>query len=402
MQFLDNDSSDWVRKAAEDYPVKPIGMDWDAVSKQLNEEEPVKRIAGYALLRYAAMIISFMLLSLVLNKYLRLDFDKRYAGAPVNNNQPKTTNDAVAHEIVTNNKNSGPSVNIGDGGRKWSVPSVVNDQGNVGVNNGVVSEQLTDLDKKTISAIGANEVFGAGLDYKKAFVLSTSQIDLLSNNKLVKENPAIEPSPEAQPNKKGMARRGVFYAGMLMGPDFSTVKMQKSNGLGYNFGILLGYKISPKWQLESGVLINHKTYYSDGEYFNIEKSYLPQHTLISKVDGYCNMFEIPVNIRYNISQKNQSSWFATAGISSYLMNKEDYNITYSRYNVEYTGNKVYYNGANNWLTAVNASVGFEKAVNQKLHLRIEPYLRLPLKGMGTGRLPISSGGLNLGASYPIK
>src|SRR6476620_6444163 len=157
MQFLDNDSSDWVRKAAEDYPVKPFGMDWDAVSKQLNEEEPVKRIAGYALLRYAAMIISFMLLSLVLNKYLRLDFDKRYAGAPVNNNQPNTTSDAVAHEFVTNNRSSGPSVNKEDGGRKWLVPSVVNDQGNVAVNNGVVSEQLADLDNKTISAIGGNE-----------------------------------------------------------------------------------------------------------------------------------------------------------------------------------------------------------------------------------------------------
>src|SRR5688572_22411301 len=100
MQFLDNDSSEWMRKAAEDYPVKPFGMNWDAVAKQLQEEEPATEVAGFMLLRYAAMVVFFMLLSLVCNKYLLLDFDNRYAATPSYNKQHNTEADLTINKPI--------------------------------------------------------------------------------------------------------------------------------------------------------------------------------------------------------------------------------------------------------------------------------------------------------------
>ena len=61
MQFLDDDSSEWMRKAAEDFPVKPFGMNWEAVAKELHHKVPEKRAMGMVLLRYAAMIAFFFI-----------------------------------------------------------------------------------------------------------------------------------------------------------------------------------------------------------------------------------------------------------------------------------------------------------------------------------------------------
>jgi hypothetical protein len=403
MQFLDNDSSEWMRKAAEDYPVKPFGMNWDAVAKQLQEEEPATEVAGFMLLRYAAMVVFFMLLSLVCNKYLLLDFDNRYAATPSYNKQHNTEADLTINKPIRHTGHSSSGVNEENG--SWNVQrehSVMPTPESKQSNYVYSVEQVAVSNNESVAVIDALPGLNRENANKKVFTLSQAQLEMLSDNTLGKEGRSAMTSTKEQTGKKGALREDRLYVGFLMGPDFSTVKFQKSNGVGYNLGVIIGYKLSSRWQLESGLLLNRKSYYSDGEYFSTEKTYLPAHTYITKVDGYCDMFEIPLNVRYNITQKKQSNWFATAGVSSYLMNKEDYNYTYKRYNVEYTGNKVYKNASNNWLSALNTSIGYERGINQKIQMRLEPYLKLPLQGMGTGKLPISSAGLNIGVSYPIK
>jgi len=54
-----------------------------------------------------------------------------------------------------------------------------------------------------------------------------------------------------------------------------------------------------------------------------------------------------------------------------------------------------------WFSVVNLSVGFEQKIGRIGNLRLEPYLRIPLKGMGTGSLPIMSAGLNIGITRRI-
>jgi Outer membrane protein beta-barrel domain len=255
-------------------------------------------------------------------------------------------------------------------------------------------------DKKTGSFVTSLPSFRKEVAQADRFTLSPSPSNKLATRVVSEEE--VTASSQETTTKTGFVSKGRLYAGLLLGPDISSVKFQKTEGVGYNLGLFLGYRLSSKWQLESGILLNRKEYYSDGYYFKTDHTYLPTHSTITKVDGYCTMFEVPLNIRYNIIQKKQANWYAVAGVSSYLMNKEDYNYTYKRYNREYSANKVYRNGSKDWLAAVNASIGYEKAINKKIQIRLEPYLKLPLQGMGTGKLPISSAGMNIGVSYPIK
>lgn len=193
------------------------------------------------------------------------------------------------------------------------------------------------------------------------------------------------------------------YVGILGAPDLSTVKFQSTKGVGSTFGVLLGYSFNDRWAIESGVYLDRKRYYTGGEYFNKEGVRTYPNTNLLTVDGTCYMWEIPINLRYNFNTSPRMKWFATAGLSTYLMTKENYSYQY-----QYTWGGSVEDGAWNlkkpsqyWFSVVNISAGFEQRLGKIGNLRLEPYLRLPLSGIGTGRLPILSAGLNIGITRQL-
>jgi hypothetical protein len=187
-----------------------------------------------------------------------------------------------------------------------------------------------------------------------------------------------------------------FYAGIIVGGDLSFVKYQDVQPLGYNVGLLVGYKFNNRFSVESGFYFANKNYYTKGEYFDKSNiHYFDDKTLINAT-GYCNMFEIPVNIKYDISTRKKHTWFATTGLSSYLMNKEYYHFEYIMNGWEGSGSVPYYHTTQDWFSVFNLSAGYELKTGNKTNIRIEPYFKATLNGVGTGNLSISSVGVNAG------
>jgi len=195
-----------------------------------------------------------------------------------------------------------------------------------------------------------------------------------------------------------------FYAGLFGSPDLSTVKMQSVKGVGTTFGVILGYTFKGgRWAVETGAYVDRKKYYTEGEYFSTKEIYLPPNSWLTNVDGICYMWEIPLNARYNFNPGAKTSWFATAGLSTYLMTGEKYT-----YGLEWTGSSTPYdkkldlNKASQYpFSIINLSVGFEQRLGKIGNLRIEPYARLPLTGLGTGKLSIMSAGVNIGITRQL-
>ncbi len=114
------------------------------------------------------------------------------------------------------------------------------------------------------------------------------------------------------------------------------------------------------------------------------------------------MWEIPLNLRYTFSRGNKINWFATTGLSTYLMTKENYTYQYQANNGStWPGSWNLKKPSQYWFSIVNLSGGFEQRLGKLVSLRMEPYLRIPLSGIGTGRLPIVSAGLNLGITRQL-
>ena len=225
--------------------------------------------------------------------------------------------------------------------------------------------------------------------------IATSSLVFLSNTFL--SLTTVEKN-KGKNNKKPANK---FYVGFLGGPDFSMVKSTNIDGMGYSFGLIAGYNLSKKFAVESGVLWDHKKYVSEGEHFKTDNINWP-HVTIYDLSGYCEMFEIPLNIRYNFAANSKRTWFASAGLSSYIMKTENYDYYYERYGVYQTGNKEYKNTTTNWLSLAHMSIGLQKKLGAIGDLRIEPYVKLPINGVGIGSMPLSSTGIYLGITRPIR
>jgi hypothetical protein len=194
-----------------------------------------------------------------------------------------------------------------------------------------------------------------------------------------------------------------FYYGVVVAPDVSTIKNQEVRKMGYSAGLLAGYRINGHWSVEAGVLWSEKKYYTDGKYFNKTKPQIPDYVRINWVDGECNMFEFPILARYNFTKKD-NTFFATAGLTSYIMKKEDYDYSAEAGagNTTYEGYKSYNRSGDHLFANMQLSAGYNYGLSRKLNIRIEPYLKLPLKKIGIGQMPITSTGLYLGLTRNLQ
>jgi hypothetical protein len=83
------------------------------------------------------------------------------------------------------------------------------------------------------------------------------------------------------------------------------------------------------------------------------------------------------------------------------MQKEDYTYAYERYNTVYSSTKYYRKASKDWFSIANISVAYEQRLGRST-FRLEPYIKRPLRGVGIGALPLSSAGVLVGLTHPIR
>lgn len=119
---------------------------------------------------------------------------------------------------------------------------------------------------------------------------------------------------------------------------------------------------------------------------------------IIKVDANCRVYEIPLSVQYYWKQKKSMTFYTAVGVSSYIMKREDYNVTFERSNYQfmypysYTGNK-------NLFATMHLSAGVEKKLNGHFYLQATPILHIPLVGVGQGSVKFFTKSIQVGLKY---
>jgi hypothetical protein len=143
------------------------------------------------------------------------------------------------------------------------------------------------------------------------------------------------------------------------------------------------------------VFWDSKRYHANGEYFQPSGYILPAGINMLAVKGENKMYEWPVNIRYTIVP-NKNRLFATAGMSSYFMKQENYEYEYEQ-NGQYSKSYASYsNQTKNMFSVINLSMGYTWSLGTIGDIRVEPYVKLPVKKLGFNNMPIMSTGINIG------
>ena len=415
MQFIDDDIDQLFRRAAEDYPLKTNTSDWNKVLNALQDKEQPKKKDKW---RFFLLLLSAGLFwsintyvgyiqnnpdQTILTKTNSIS-ESKDQNTKETNNYLTTTN--TSNQLPAEKKDLNKTTTIKQHNyiflNQTSVARVENKtkaslpaksfQDNLFVNQ---NKENIQTNKTVQPNDNSSEQQSSTIIAKKETTVNNNVAD-----KTIDQIDSITTITVANAPKKAEQKKSKqsFYAGIIGGIDFSTIKLQKVSGTGYTAGVLLGYNLNKRWGIESGAYLDQKSYYSDGKYFN-PKIY-PNWDMKS-VDGICRMIEIPLTVKYNFSTK-QSGWFSTAGISSYLMKLENYDYTYTVGSSQpYGSYKTFKNSTNNLFSIIHFSVGYSKQIGKVGTFRAEPYFKIPLKGLGIGQLPISSTGINIGFTRTI-
>ncbi|MBE9466258.1 hypothetical protein ACFP1I_25185 [Dyadobacter subterraneus] len=252
----------------------------------------------------------------------------------------------------------------------------------------VVSEDV-DNSEITRLSISANALKSRSLVWKKSNSLPKIEVkeaEIPPVSEPVKEVSEKEPTPK-------------FAVRFSYSPDISSVGLKNLTKPGTAVSLLVEYALWSKLYIQSGVARSSKVYKAEGGEYVWPSSWDDQTVRPYSTDATCKVIEIPLNLRYDITNGARSRWFVGAGVSSYYMQNEKYIYNYKPGATgvkwpDWDGSTGWY-----WLSHINASAGYEYRFSKKLSLLAEPYVRIPVKKVGFGKVDLFTTGVWFSIRY---
>jgi hypothetical protein len=463
MQAPDNDNEfdDLIRAAGANYDAPGASPDWDKMNTLLDQHLPVKKerrrrpfILLFALLLlFGVTYLYFSTANLKPKKETR---DSKKIQVPAATAQPSTQpakadqgatgrqqpeareTNLPAIPIRPGSPGKGPEITQNEAGKQPSRPvrptpgisqsqahttasrekayagkghSLVKTKGAEAGENGYGGElpqspaiegKPTDADSPTELSSPANknaappgqEIPGIEPDSSSA-AKTGKPASAVADTATIKQDQARPPEKKKSP---ATPVRRPLEISLLYAPELTTVGFSHVDKPGSNYGILLGYRVSRNLVLQTGLIRSRKNYIANGEDFNLDYALPPNHK-ITKVDGYCIMYEVPLNLSSRIVSRKRYNVFYTAGLSSYFMKREYYTYYYVTNYGGYTKDVAYNSQKNYWFSLATLGLGVEKPVSPSLSVAAMPFVKIPFKGVGEGTMKLTGTGINFLLTY---
>ena len=192
-----------------------------------------------------------------------------------------------------------------------------------------------------------------------------------------------------------------FTLAILAAPDLNAVNSFNRNQVGTNFGVQLGIHLSKKFSISTGASYAVKPYQASGsDYNSLAWQGRPSNDLPDFVSANCKVLDIPLNLNYQFYAKGRNKFAIGSGLSSYIMLRENYHFSFAdgvkpSYDVQVDGRNQH------WLGVLNLNATYERRINSKFSTIIQPYMKLPVTGIGVGRVDLRSTGVAVGVSWNI-
>ena len=405
MQNLDNSIDEIFIKAADEYTLK-MPNDWDFIALQLKDDKKtlVKNLSPLknTIILLTISLLSFIMVELkdskpivegkniVINTDIlstRIDMKSNLSSKPIiNNSRFKITNSYPfkATKIIVQNSLLGSTFS-----RKSNKPIL--SKFSPSSNNNLLEQKFIIPKDNNNDSLKENNIYSN---------ISVNNFETLSPNKEMGiENTSIISKKEKVNKVKNRITKRLYF-GIQSGISYNQIKNQSFTKPGYNIGLITGFSLNNKWALELGLLLTKKSYFTSGQYFNDRKaaSTMPAGMDIKSLEGNSTLIEVPLTMKYNfITKKDNKYFYINAGITTNIITNEHNNYLASingglLQHLEAT----YKNNDFKVLGGLNLGIGFENKVSNKINFRIQPYVQIPLNGIGIGALPVTTFGLQVG------
>lgn len=202
---------------------------------------------------------------------------------------------------------------------------------------------------------------------------------------------AVTPSAKSKSPKK----QSHLFLTLSAGPDASFAGSGKPGRIIPVTGAGIGYIYRERFSLRAGFYNAAKIYSASPDAYNAPPNFYSYYPFLVKVEANCRVYEIPVSFGYHFASRKNHSWFASASLSSYLMKRETYNYTYktSAWGSVQQREWNLYNRNKHMFSVLGLSGGYQRKITERISFIAEPYLRVPLQGVGYGKVNLNSAGV---------
>lgn len=195
------------------------------------------------------------------------------------------------------------------------------------------------------------------------------------------------------PGYASLKRSSGLTLSIMAAPDISGTGANVSSKISTNIGLLVTYPVSSKISVSTGVIYAKKLYNSAGP-AAINNGYGNQSW---EVNADCRVLDIPVNVNYQVFKKRNLTITLNTGLSSYLMLNERYDL---RSGPDRNMTRVEVSNQNQSLFGLaNLSVSAERKINSSLSIGVQPFVKLPLTGIGNYDIRLNSTGVSVFMSF---
>ncbi len=382
MRDINQNMEELFRKAADNYPLKSGDSSWDDISRAvLNkpvENQATKKKQSRKYIVLLLFLLPLFLKDGIITNNEMIDSSRRVF--EIETSIPMMTNKTAGNTTTGNNKDIIQMQTVGAEYIKGKKDHSL-----------LVEQNLPDF---LTSAKRSTSTVPVSIFRQESFSV---------NKEMTPENVSLAQMENAKPIEKSIDKKQdphpkSLYMGLTTGVLFDEVKNQGMAGTGYSIGIITGYRFNNHLSLETGLLYAKKPYYSSGRYFSMNKisSAMPSGMEIVSLEGHNAVWEIPVRVKYDFFERNKSKLFTSAGITSYIITYEKNNYLVEMSGVQHTMNGAYKNKSRSLAATFDISAGYEHKIGKSNYFRIEPYIQIPLRGMGVGSMQMISTGLRIG------
>ena len=196
------------------------------------------------------------------------------------------------------------------------------------------------------------------------------------------------------------SKKGRFFISATLGLEKSGVSGSGLGPSGIIYGGLAGYNLNDKWSVKTGAFVTDKNYSGGSGVYKVPPGSYYQE--ITDFNAICKIIEIPLLISYKFKQGKKSNLLVSAGPVTSIMKSEEYHYHYLN-NSGGTGygKKYYTTNKVDWFSGLRISPAYERFFGNRFSASAEPFIQLPISGIGQGSVKLFSLGFQINTTIHL-
>ncbi|MCC8427151.1 hypothetical protein [Mucilaginibacter sp. UR6-11] len=194
------------------------------------------------------------------------------------------------------------------------------------------------------------------------------------------------------------AFRPQFALSVLAASELNGVGSFQSTSSGTNLGLMFSVGVK-KFTLSTGANYSTKPYTLPFDQYHTSYQFknTPQY-----VTADCRVLDIPINIGYQLYNKSRNKITVGTGISSYIMMHESYTYDYGNTSTLYGPSYYAVKNKGKYIFSImNLQASYERQINSKVGISLQPYLKVPLSNIGYSQVKVQTFGVAVGLNWNI-